>query len=232
MTPHINAKLGDYAEVVLMPGDPVRAKYIATTFLDDCVQVNSARNCLGYTGYYKGKRVSVQASGMGQPSLGIYATELFTVYGVEKIIRVGTCGALVDDLNLGDCVVSLTAATDSNVTTALLPRFTLAPCCSYALLDAYLKVAESSPLPVRVGQTVATDAYYQEQDDWWKVLASYGVIAVDMETHYLYFLANKLGKQALTVNMVSDRLTDWTKMSIADKETKIHDIAKTILDSL
>ena len=229
-TPHINAEPGDYGEIVLMPGDPLRAKYIAETFLMCPQAVNTARNCLGYTGYFGSHKISVQASGMGQPSVGIYATELFNIYGVQKIIRVGTCGAFKPEMQVGDCVVALSSATDSKMTTDLVDRFTLAPCCDYDLLQGFMN--QSKKFKTHVGQVTANDAYYQEDKDWWVKLASYGVIAVDMETHILYHIANKFGKQALTVNMVSDSLVDHSEMSIQDKETRIHDIAYTILKSL
>lgn len=230
MTPHINANLGDYADIVLMPGDPLRAKYIAETFFEDAALVNTARNCLGYTGFFEGKKVSVQASGMGQPSLGIYVTELFNIFGVQKIIRVGTCGAFKSDMKIGDCVVALSSATDSKMTSSLVDRFTLAPCCDFELLSNFMKTPR--PFTTHVGQITANDAYYQVESDWWQRLADYGVIAVDMETHMLYHLANKFGKQALTINMVSDSLVDHTEMSISDKETKIHKIAYTVLKSI
>lgn len=232
MTPHINAAEGKYADTVLMPGDPKRAEYIANTFLKDVEIVNTVRGNYGYTGTYNGKRVSVQASGMGQPSVGIYATELFNVYNVDKIIRVGTCGAFVPGMMIGDSIVAMTAATDSNMSREVLPRFTLSPCASYGLLNAFVVKAVEAGLRMYVGQITSNDSYYQENPNWWKVLASQGVLGVDMETHVLYHIANKFQKQALTVNMVSDSLVTKEEMSPEDKEVKIHNIAKVILDSL
>lgn len=231
MTPHNNAKLGDYAPIVLMPGDPKRATFIAGTFLSNVKKVNTVRNCFGYTGIYKDKLISVQASGMGQPSMGIYATELFEQYGVEKIIRVGTCGALVPTLQNGDCVVAISAATDSSIT-RVLPRFTLAPHCSYQLLSSFVNTARLANLNCIVGQMTSNDQYYHEVPNWASTLASKGVIAVDMETHYLYYLANSKGKQALSVNMVSDSLLHKEQLTPEQKETQIQTIAATILDSL
>ena len=230
MTPHIDAEPGDYAETVLLPGDPLRAKYIAETFFSDVKLVNSARNCLGYTGYYNGKRVSVQASGMGQPSMGIYVHELYNVYGVKNIIRVGTCGSLQSNIHIGDCVVALSAATDSRVTENLTPRFSLSPCCDYTLLSNFMD--QSKNFTVHVGQITSNDSYYQEDDNWWKVLGNYGVMAVDMETHMLYNIASKYKKKALTVNMVSDTLCDSTSMSIIEKETGMSNIISVVLNSL
>jgi purine-nucleoside phosphorylase len=230
MTPHINAEPGDYAETVLLPGDPLRAKHIAETFLSDVKLVNSARNCLGYTGYYNNKRISVQASGMGQPSMGIYVHELCNVYGVENIIRVGTCGSLQPNIHIGDCVVALSAATDSRVTESLTPRFTLSPCCDYSLLSSFMEQAKD--ITVHVGQITSNDAYYQEDDNWWKVLGNYGVLAVDMETHLLYNITSKFKKKALTVNMVSDTLCNSTSLSITEKETGMDNIIRMVLNSV
>ena len=139
MTPHIEAKKGDYAETVLLPGDPLRAKYIAENLFDDFVMVNSVRNCLGYTGTYKGKKISVQASGMGHASLGIYVHELYNFYDVKNIIRVGTCGGISDKVKVGDIIVAMTSFTDSSVTEQLVSGFKFSPCCDYKLLKGYLE---------------------------------------------------------------------------------------------
>ena len=162
MTPHIEATTGAYADTVLMPGDPLRAKWIAETFLEDVIQVNSVRNCLGYTGTYAGKKVSVQASGMGQASLGIYAHELFNFYNVQKIIRVGSCG-IAPQLRVGDVVVAMTAATDNAMTERLAPGFKVSPCCDYQMLHQYMhKNTEAY-----VGQMVSNDYFYQPDVDWY-----------------------------------------------------------------
>ena len=155
MTPHIEATTGAYADTVLMPGDPLRAKWIAETFLENVIQVNSVRNCLGYTGAYKGKRVSVQASGMGQASLGIYVHELFNFYDVEKIIRVGSCGGIAPHLKVGDIVVAMSSATDNAMTDNLAPGFRLSPCCDYQMLRDYM---EQNP-KAHVGQMVSNDYF-------------------------------------------------------------------------
>jgi purine-nucleoside phosphorylase len=159
MTPHIEAKNGDYAEIVLMPGDPLRAKYISE-YLDHTIQVNSVRNCLGYTGFYKGKKVSVQASGMGQPSLAIYAHELYSFYGVKSIIRVGSCGGISLNLKVGDIVVAMSSSTDSSMTQNIVPGFHLSPCCDYSLLKKYMDVNPSA----MVGQMLSNDYFYQPND--------------------------------------------------------------------
>lgn len=230
MTPHINAKIGDFAETVLMPGDPVRAKYIADNFLSDIKIVNSVRGNFGFTGYYKDKRVSIQPSGMGQPSIGIYSFELFDQYGVNNIIRVGTCGAIQENMNIGDCVIAISSATDSNIVPQIGGRFVLSPCCSILLLQKMVEQIKISNIPLHVGQIVSNDKFYQDNTNWWKEIATCGVLAVDMETSYLYYLANKFKKHALSVNMVSDSLVSGDYMTSSEKETKIHNIAEQVLD--
>jgi purine-nucleoside phosphorylase len=227
MTPHINAKNGDYAEIVLMPGDPLRAKYISEQ-LDNVVQVNSVRNCLGYTGIYKGKRVSVQASGMGQPSLAIYAYELYSFYGVKSIIRVGSCGGISNKVKVGDIVVAMSASTDSGMTKNIVPGFQLSPCCDYSLLKNYMNINSTA----NVGQILSNDYFYQPNIFWYKPFVDLGVLAVDMETHVLYSLAMRTGNKALSVNTVSDHLLGGEEMTSEQRETGLYKMIKTVLESL
>lgn len=228
MTPHIEATTGAYADTVLMPGDPLRAKWIAETFLENVIQVNSVRNCLGYTGAYKGKRVSVQASGMGQASLGIYVHELFNFYDVEKIIRVGSCGGIAPHLKVGDVVVAMSSATDNAMTDNLAPGFRLSPCCDYQMLRDYM---EQNP-KAHVGQMVSNDYFYQPDQNWFKPLQEMGILAVDMETHVLYNIANRFGKKVLSVNTISDHLTTSEQMSSKEREQGLGYMIETILESV
>ena len=228
MTPHLEARTGAYSDTVLMPGDPLRAKWIAENFLEDAVKVNSVRNCLGYTGTYKGKRVSVQASGMGQASLGIYAHELYNFYGVEKIVRVGSCGGIAPHLKVGDVVVALSAATDNAMTDNLAPGFRLSPCCDYNMLRDYM----SQNSDAFVGQMVSNDYFYQPYSQWHITLEKLGILAVDMETHVLYSLANRFGKKSLSVNTVSDHLTSGEQMSSKEREQGLGFMVETVLASL
>lgn len=228
MTPHLEARTGAYSDTVLMPGDPLRAKWIAENFLEDAVKVNSVRNCLGYTGTYKGKRVSVQASGMGQASLGIYVHELYNFYGVEKIVRVGSCGGIAPHLKVGDVVVALSAATDNAMTDNLAPGFRLSPCCDYNMLRDYM----SQNSDAFVGQMVSNDYFYQPDSDWHITLEKLSILAVDMETHVLYSLANRFGKKALSVNTVSDHLTSGEQMSSKEREQGLGFMVETVLASL
>lgn len=227
-TPHIEAHIGAYHETVLMPGDPLRAKWIAENFLDKYEVVNTVRNCLGYSGTYRGKKVSVQASGMGQASLGIYAHELYNVYGVNRIIRVGSCGGISPNLKVGDIVVAMSAATDSAMTENLIPGFRLSPCCDYISLKSYMSV---NPI-ASVGQMVSNDYFYQPQFDWYQPFVKMGVLAVDMETHVLYSLAMRYGKRALSVNTVSDHLISGEEMSSKEREQGLNYMIKSVLQSL
>lgn len=224
-TPHIEAKLGDYAETVLMPGDPLRAKYISE-YLDDVTQVNSVRNCFGYTGYYKGKRVSVQASGMGHASLGIYAHELYNFFGVQNIIRVGTCGGISDRVKIGDIVAAMTSFTDSSVADNITPGFRFSPCCDYKLLKEFLNSCPEA----HVGPICSNEYFYQPNSDWWKPLADVGVLAVDMETTMLYTIAMRFCKSALTVNQVSDHLSGGEEYSSEQRERGLGSLIERVLD--
>ena len=194
MTPHIEANKGDYHKTVLMPGDPLRAAWIANHYFDDAVQVNGVRNCLGFSGTYKGKKVSVQASGMGHSSIGIYAQELFDYYDVDTIIRVGSCGGISDNVSKGDIVVAMSCATDSAMTDNLVTGFKFSPCCDYELLKNYMDINPKA----FVGQMISNDYFYQPIANWYYNVAKMGVLAVDMETHVLYSLAMRFNKKSLS----------------------------------
>ena len=232
MTPHNEAKTGDYAPVVLMPGDPLRAKWIAETYFDNPVLVNSVRNCLGYTGTYKGKTVSVQASGMGQPSLSIYAHELYNIYNVDKIIRVGSCGGIAENVNLNDIVVAMTACTDSAMTSNIIPGFQFAPCADYELLSNYIKSIPNDVV-YHVGSITSNDYFYQPNADWWKNMAQAGILAVEMEAHVLYSIAMRFKKKALAVSTVSDHLNGkHIPMTPVERQSGFEIMIISILESL
>ena len=226
MTPHIEAKAGDYADTVLLPGDPLRAKWIAETFFNDPVQVNGVRNCLGYTGTYNGKRISVQAGGMGMPSNAIYITELFKFYNVEKIIRVGSCGGIAKHVQVGDIVAATTASTDSAMGRQLVKDFQISPSVDNELLQSFLK---HCPL-AHVGSIVSNDYFYQPNEHWWKELQTYGTLAVEMETYILYTLASQFNKKALSVNTVSDHFEYTNKnMTPKERETGFSEMIEAVL---
>ncbi|MFA7378122.1 MAG: purine-nucleoside phosphorylase [Bacilli bacterium] len=205
-TPHINAENGAFAKVVLMPGDPLRAKWIAETYLKDVKLVNQVRGILGYTGFTKnGKRVSVMASGMGQPSIGIYSHELYTGYGVESIIRIGTCGAYQNNIDLFDVLVCQTASTDSNWASQFdLKGGTYSACADFELLFKTYEVLKDKKMPLRVGNILSADIFYDVDPNSWKKWAALGVMGVEMESYSLYATASRLGKKALCLLTVTD----------------------------
>lgn len=202
-TPHNNANIDDFAKTVLMPGDPLRAKFIAENFLEDPVLVNGVRGINGYTGMYDGKIVSVMASGMGMPSIGIYSYELFNFYGVENIIRIGSAGAISDEVNLRDIVIGMAACTNSNYAAQFALPGTYAPIADYKLLRQAVEVAEERGVNVKVGNLLSSDTFYDDSErlsDWRKM----GVLAVEMESAALYMNAARSGKNALCICTVSD----------------------------
>ena len=226
MTPHIEAKAGDYADTVLLPGDPLRAKWIAETFFEDPVLVNGVRNCLGYTGTYNGKRISVQAGGMGMPSNAIYITELFKLYDVQTIIRVGSCGGIAKHVQVGDIVAATTASTDSAMGKQLVENYQISPSVDYELLSSFI---EQCPF-AHVGSIVSNDYFYQPNEHWWKELQTYGTLAVEMETYILYALAAEHGKRALSVNTVSDHFEYTDKnMSPHERQTGFSKMIEAVL---
>lgn len=203
-TPHITAKEGDFARTVLMPGDPLRSKFIAETYLENPVLVNNTRGVQGYTGTYKGKRVSVMASGMGMPSIGIYSYELFNFYGVENIIRVGTAGGIGDNVKLRDVVMGMSAYTNSNFGRQFFDG-NVAPCCSFKLLDAAVSAARAMGIEPNVGALYSSDVFYDEAGGAGK-LKKLGVLAVEMEAAALYLNAARAGKNALAICTISDHI--------------------------
>ncbi|CEN24929.1 purine-nucleoside phosphorylase [Paraclostridium sordellii] len=204
-TAHNNAKLGDIAETILLPGDPLRAKFIAETFLDNPVMYNTVRGMYGYTGYYKGKKISVQGSGMGIPSIGIYSYELINFYGVKNLIRVGSAGAINKNLKVHDIVIGMGACTDSNYANQFNLPGTFAPIASYDLLKKSVDIANSKNINVTVGNIVSNDVFYSDSGldnlaKWNKM----GVLAVEMEAAALYMNAARAGVNALCILTISD----------------------------
>ena len=205
-TPHNNAKAGDFAKTVLMPGDPRRAKYIAETYLENPRQVNAVRNMFGYTGTYKGKEVSVMGAGMGMPSIGIYSYELFNFYDVDQIIRIGSAGGMQDNIKLMDVVIAMGACTDSNFAYQYGLPGTFAPIADYGLLSRAVEIAKGQGTNVIVGNVLSTDIFYNTMsnaNDLWKNM---GVLAVEMEAAGLYMNAAKAGKKALCMLTISDHV--------------------------
>ena len=217
MTSHNSANPGDFGKTVLMPGDPLRAKFIAENFLEDAKLVNNIRGIQGYTGYYKGVKVSVMASGMGMPSMGIYSYELFNFYNVDNIIRVGTTGGMQENVKVRDVVFAMGACTDSNYASQYKLAGTFAPICSWELLTAAVKAAEAKNVPYHVGNVVSSDVFYgpAEDNDKWTEM---GVLAVEMEAAALYMNAAKAKKRALTVLTVSNHLLTGEETTAEERQ--------------
>lgn len=205
-TPHITAKAGDYAETVLMPGDPLRARFIAETYLENVKQVNAVRGMLGFTGEYEGKRVSVQGSGMGMPSIGIYSYELYHFYGVQNIIRVGSAGGIDESLHIGDIVIGVGACTDSNYASNFNLPGTFAPTASYELIAKAVAAAEAMGVAYRAGNVLSSDVFYGDDETAMRAWQKMGVLAVEMEAAALYMNAARCGKKALCVATISDTI--------------------------
>ena len=228
-TPHISAKKGDFAKTVLMPGDPLRAKFIAENFLDDAKLVNNVRGIQGYTGYYKGKRVSVMASGMGIPSIGIYSYELFNFYDVENIIRIGSAGAIHPDLKVRNLVFAQGACTNSNYAHQFGMPGTLAPIASYDLLEKAVETAKKLGFTYKVGNILSSDTFYDDGAGsavWGKM----GVLAVEMESAALYLNAARAGKKALCICTISDHLLTGEELSSDERQTSFREMMELALE--
>jgi purine-nucleoside phosphorylase len=232
MSVHIGAQPGEIAERVLMPGDPLRAKWIAETFLEDAKCYSTVRGMYGFTGAYRGERVSVQGSGMGMPSASIYAHELLSEYGVKTLIRVGSCGALSESLRLRDVVAASGSATDSNMNRVRFDGLIdYAPVADFGLLRAAVEVAERRGVGVHVGPILAADAFYTDRPDLYDRLAEYGVLAVEMESAALYTIAARFKARALTLLTVSDHIKTGERTTAADREQTFSEMVEIALDA-
>ena len=226
-TPHIGAQFGEIAETVIMAGDPLRAKFMAERFLENPVQFNSVRNMFGYTGTYKGKRVSVMGHGMGIPSIGIYTYELFNFYGVETIIRVGSAGSIQEDLHVGDLVLAMGASTNSNYGMQFELPGTYAPTADFELLRGAANTCDRLGYRYKVGNVVSSDTFYNENahNDKWKNM---GVLAIEMEATALYMNAARAGKRALCILTISDHILTGEVTTAEERQTtftKMMDVA-------
>jgi len=219
-TSHNSAKPGEIAKTVLMPGDPLRAKFIAETFLENPVQFNSVRGMLGYTGTYKGRPISVMGSGMGMPSIGIYSHELYNLYGVESIIRVGSAGAMHPDLKLFDVVIGMGASFESNFDKQYKLNANFAPICSFELLEKAVAAAREKDVPVRVGNILSSDVFYVEEGNSnLPALTKLGVLCVEMEAAALYMNAARAGKKALCILTISDLIATGEAATAHERQT-------------
>lgn len=230
MSIHIGAEPEQIAPTILLPGDPRRARFIAETLLEGAVCFNEVRGMLGYTGRSAGKRVSVMGTGMGVPSISIYVNELVRDYGVKTLMRVGTCGGLQPDLKIGDIVLAMAASTDSRINRLRFGGSDFAPTASFPLLLKAYRTATEWGLDVCVGGILSSDTFYDDDPDWWKRWAAFGVLAVEMETTALYTLAAKFGVDALSILTVSDDLTTGERATAEQRERGFAAMAELALE--
>lgn len=232
MSIHIGAKVGDIADSVLLPGDPLRAKYIAETFLDNAVLYNSVRGMYGYTGFYKGKRISVQGTGMGVPSISIYVNELIQEYEVKKLMRVGTCGALQPNIELKDVILGMAASTDSSLNKMRFDGMDFAPIADFDLLLKAYDYAIKAGKKVQVGNILTSDIFYNDDylADPFRKWKDFGILAVEMESAALYTLATKFKRQALTILTVSDHILTGDKCSAEERQTAFTEMMEIALE--
>lgn len=231
MTVHIGAKPGEIAETVLMPGDPYRARWAAETFLQDAVCVNEVRGMLGYTGTYKGNRVTIHGSGMGMPSLSIYANELIRDYGAKTLIRIGSCGGMQDHVKVRDVVIATTATTMSTPSRGIMRELNFAPTADWSLLRAAVNAAEAMDKSVHVGGIYSSDTFYDERPDLMEQMMRHGVLGVEMEAAELYILAARYGVRALAVCTVSDHLKTGEELPSDQRERSFGDMVEIALEA-
>ncbi|WP_088548295.1 purine-nucleoside phosphorylase [Paenibacillus aquistagni] len=232
MSVHIEAKQGQIADKILLPGDPLRAKHIAENFLEQVKCYNQVRNMLGYTGLYKGERISVQGTGMGIASFSIYATELMKDYEVQTLVRVGTCGAIQEDVKVRDVLIAQAASTDSSIISHVFPGIAFTPIADHDLLHASYVAAQERSIPVRVGNVFSTDYFYNERPEMTMKLGQYGVLAVEMETAGLYTLAAKYKRKALSLLTVSDHIVTGEETTPQERQTSFNQMIEVALDTI
>lgn len=230
MSVHLEANPGEIAPIVLLPGDPLRAQFIAETFLDGAVCHNRVRNALGYTGHHRGKRISVQSTGMGMPSFSIYATELIEAYGARVLLRVGTCGSLQPSVGIRDVILAMTASTDSATNRHRFGGMEFAASADFDLLRRAHALATARGMAIHVGGVLTSDAFYQDRADWWQIWARHGVLAAEMETAALYTIAARFGIRALSILTVSDSIVSGAHSSAADRQTGLGAMAELALE--
>jgi purine-nucleoside phosphorylase len=231
MSIHIAAKEGEIAEAILLPGDPLRAKFVAENFLENPVQYTNVRNIFGYTGTYKGKKVSVQGTGMGIPSISIYVNELFKDYGVKRAIRIGTAGSINKDVKIRDLVLAMSACTDSNANNIRFGGRNYAPTAAFSLLKTAWDTAAAKGWQPKVGSVVSSDMFYSEDKDEWKLWAKFGCLAVEMETAELYTLAAKYNREALCILTVSDSLVTGEATTSEERQTTFTRMMEVALET-
>ncbi|WP_438347440.1 purine-nucleoside phosphorylase [Paenibacillus sp. FA6] len=232
MSTHIGAKQDEIAETVLLPGDPLRAKYIAETYLEDVICYNQVRGMLGYTGTYQGQRISVQGSGMGIPSISIYVNELIQEYGVKNLVRVGTCGAMQESVHVREVILAQASCTDSSMNHHTFGGYDFSPIASFALLKAAYEHGLAKGLKMHVGNIFSSDIFYRDDKTFTQKLMDHGILAVEMETTALYTLAAKYGVNALTILTVSDHLLTGEETTAEERQSTFNDMMEVALDTV
>lgn len=232
MTPHINAPAGAFAKTVLMPGDPLRAKYIADNFLENPKLVTDVRNMLGYTGEYQGKPISVMGSGMGIPSISIYAKELITEYGVENIIRIGSCGAISDNIKLMDVVMAMGASTDSAVNRSRFANTDFAMIADFNLLSLAVDAAKKQGANYHVGNLYSSDLFYSSDESRYDLMEKYGILGVEMEAAGLYGVATEYGAKALAMMTVTDHIRQGLHLTAEERQETLNEMIKLTLEAV
>ena len=230
-TPHIRANKGDIAETVLLPGDPLRAKWIAETFLTDIICYNDVRGMFGFTGLYKGKKVSVQGTGMGAPSIGIYTNELISEFGCKNLIRVGTAGSYREDIKVRDVVIAMASSSTSGMNRLRFNGADYAPTANFELFNSAVKAAERKNIAVKAGNVLTADEFYSDDFDDYKKWAKFGVLCVEMETSALYTIAAKLGARALTILTISDSLVTGEAATSEERQTTLKEMIEIALEA-
>lgn len=231
MTVHIGAEKGQIAETVLLPGDPYRAEWAANKFLSDVECVNKVRGMLGFTGMWRGNRVTIHGSGMGMPSLSIYANELIRDYGAKTLIRIGSCGAMQNSVNLRDVIIAMTASTLSTPSSGIFKELNYAPCADFSLLEAAVATAKARGVAHHVGGIYSSDVFYDERPDLTNEMERHGTLGVEMEAAELYILAARYGVKALAVLTVSDHLKTGEALPSSDRETSFGDMVEIALEA-
>jgi purine-nucleoside phosphorylase len=229
MTPHINAAVGDIAETVLMPGDPLRAKWAAETYLDNPRQVNNVRGMLGFTGTWRGNTVTIHGSGMGMPSLSIYANELISTYGAKTLIRIGSAGAMQEHVKVRDVIIAMTATTISTPSRGIMREINYAPCANWELLRSAVNASEAKGTPTHVGGIYSSDVFYDERPDLNEQMIRHGILGVEMEAAELYTVAARHGARALAVLTISDHLLTHESLPPEDRERSFGDMVEIAL---
>lgn len=232
MSVHIDAKSDEIADTILLPGDPLRAKHIAETYFDDVFQYNQVRGMNGYTGTYKGERISVQGTGMGIPSISIYVNELIQSYDVKKLIRVGTCGAIQKDIKVRDIILAQGSTTDSQMNRMIFSGIDYAPLADFNLLKTAYDIGSERNNNIRVGNVFTSDTFYRDNaQEVNELLARYKVLAIEMETTALYTLATKFNRQALSILTVSDHVLTGEETTAEERQTSFHEMMEISLET-